>query len=291
MNILVIGNGGREHAFAWKIRQSNLCKNLFIAPGNAGTGLVGENVPIAVDDFEALGKFCLTKNINLVIVGPEGPLVKGIRDYFENNETLRAIGLVGPGKEGAQLEGSKDFSKQFMVRNGVPTAKARTFLAHESKEAVHYLDSCKPPIVLKADGLAAGKGVIITDTVEEAKGAIREMLEDKKFGEASSKVLVEEFLDGIELSVFVLTDGESITFDELLTEIENICYSGTKLNLDYYIDSVLDEDKQQQIYDYFLESETDSIEDAVDALKDEDSDFTEDNLRLMRVKFLSEYAN
>lgn len=209
MNILVIGNGGREHAFAWKIRQSNLCKNLFIAPGNAGTGLVGENVPIAVDDFEKLGKFCLTKNINLVIVGPEGPLVKGIRNYFENNEKLKSIGLVGPGKEGAQLEGSKDFSKQFMVRNGVPTAKARTFLAHESKEAVHYLDSCKPPIVLKADGLAAGKGVIITDTVEEAKGAIKEMLEDKKFGEASSKVLVEEFLDGIELSVFVLTDGES----------------------------------------------------------------------------------
>lgn len=209
MNILVIGNGGREHAFAWKIRQSNLCKKLFIAPGNAGTGLVGENVPIAVDDFEALGKFCLTKNINLVIVGPEGPLVKGIRDYFEYNEKLRSIGLVGPGKEGAQLEGSKDFSKQFMVRNGVPTAKARTFLAHESKEAAHYLDSCKPPIVLKADGLAAGKGVIITDTVEEAKGAIREMLEDKKFGEASSKVLVEEFLDGIELSVFVLTDGEN----------------------------------------------------------------------------------
>lgn len=209
MNILVIGNGGREHAFAWKIRQSNLCKNLFIAPGNGGTGLVGENVPIAVDDFEALGKFCLIKNINLVIVGPEGPLVKGIRNYFDNNEKLKSIGLVGPGKEGAQLEGSKDFSKQFMVRNGVPTAKARTFLATESKEAVHYLDSCKPPIVLKADGLAAGKGVIITDTVEEAKGAIREMLEDKKFGEASSKVLVEEFLDGIELSVFVLTDGES----------------------------------------------------------------------------------
>lgn len=209
MNILVIGNGGREHAFAWKIRQSNLCENLFIAPGNAGTSQVGENTPIAIDDFESLGKFCLDKKIHLVVVGPEGPLVKGIRNYFENNEKLRSIGLVGPGKEGAQLEGSKDFSKQFMVRNGVPTAKARTFLAHESKEAIRYLDSCKPPIVLKADGLAAGKGVIITDTVAEAKGSIKEMLEDKKFGEASSKVLIEEFLDGIELSVFVLTDGEN----------------------------------------------------------------------------------
>jgi phosphoribosylamine--glycine ligase len=209
MNILIIGNGGREHAFAWKIRQSNLCKNLFIAPGNAGTNQVGENAPIAIDDFESLGKFCLDKKINLVVVGPEGPLVKGIRNYFENNEKLRSIGLVGPGKEGAQLEGSKDFSKQFMVRNGVPTAKARTFLAHESNEAIRYLDSCKPPIVLKADGLAAGKGVIITDTVAEAKGSIKEMLEDKKFGEASSKVLIEEFLDGIELSVFVLTDGEN----------------------------------------------------------------------------------
>jgi phosphoribosylamine---glycine ligase len=209
MNILIIGNGGREHAFAWKIRQSTLCDNLFIAPGNAGTDLVGKNVPIAVDDFDALGKFCLNQTINLVVVGPEGPLVKGIRNYFENHEELKLIGLVGPGKEGAQLEGSKDFSKQFMVRNGIPTAKARTFLSHESKEAVRYLNSCKPPIVLKADGLAAGKGVIITDTVEEAKEAIREMLEDKKFGEASSKVLIEEFLDGIELSVFVLTDGEN----------------------------------------------------------------------------------
>ncbi len=208
MNILIVGNGGREHAFAWKIRQSSLCNQLFIAPGNAGTASVGENAAIAIDDFEALGKLCLAKDIKLVVVGPEVPLVKGIRDYFEAHPELKKIGLVGPGKSGAQLEGSKDFSKQFMIRNGVPTAKARTFLSHESAEAINYLSTCTPPIVLKADGLAAGKGVIITDSVDEAKVAIKEMLEDKKFGAASSKVLIEEFLDGIELSVFVLTDGE-----------------------------------------------------------------------------------
>ncbi|MEK6783083.1 MAG: phosphoribosylamine--glycine ligase [Bacteroidota bacterium] len=209
MNILIIGNGGREHAFAWKIKQSKLCDNLFVAPGNAGTATVAENVPIVVDDFVTIGDFCLQHNIELVLVGPEAPLVKGIRDYFENNPRLQLIFLVGPGKEGAQLEGSKDFSKQFMLRNGVPTAKARTFTASELKEAFLYLETCKPPIVLKADGLAAGKGVIICEKVIEAKENLREMLEDKKFGDASAKVLIEEFLDGIELSVFVLTDGDS----------------------------------------------------------------------------------
>ncbi len=209
MNILIIGGGGREHALAWKINQSTHCQNLFIAPGNAGTGTVGTNVPLAVDDFASLGNFCLEKKIDLVVVGPEVPLVKGIRDYFEQTDSLKSILLVGPGRAGAQLEGSKDFSKQFMVRNGVPTAKAWTFYAHQSKEALHFLDSCTPPIVLKADGLAAGKGVIIAPTVEEAKSTIREMLEEKKFGDASAKVLVEEFLEGIELSVFVLTDGKS----------------------------------------------------------------------------------
>lgn len=208
MNILIIGNGGREHALAWKINQSKLCSHLFIAPGNAGTDQIGENVSIAVDDFEALGEFCIEKKIGLVVVGPEGPLVMGIRDYFESKAELSSIAMVGPGKEGAQLEGSKDFSKQFMVRHGVPTANARTFQASESKEAIRYLDDCKAPVVLKADGLAAGKGVIISASIEDAKVSIREMLEEKKFGEASSKVLVEEFLQGIELSVFVLTDGE-----------------------------------------------------------------------------------
>jgi len=209
MNILIIGNGGREHAFAWKIKQSNLCDKLFVAPGNAGTAIVAENVEIAVDDFEKIGDLCLQQKIGLVLVGPEVPLVKGIRDYFENDPKLKSTLLVGPGKEGAQLEGSKDFSKQFMLRNGVPTAKARTFSASELEEAFTYLESCKPPIVLKADGLAAGKGVIICDKIKEAKENLREMLEDKKFGDASSKVLIEEFLAGIELSVFVLTDGDS----------------------------------------------------------------------------------
>lgn len=208
MNILIIGNGGREHAFAWKIKQSNRCDKLYVAPGNAGTAELATNVPIAVDNFDALGKFCLEQNINLVVVGPEAPLVKGIRDYFEQDQNLKHILLVGPGKKGAQLEGSKDFSKQFMLRHGVPTAKAKTFLAHEVDAAFQYLDACTPPIVLKADGLAAGKGVIITPDINEAKSTIREMLVEKKFGEASTKVLIEEFLSGIELSVFVLTDGK-----------------------------------------------------------------------------------
>jgi phosphoribosylamine--glycine ligase len=208
MNILIIGNGGREHAFAWKIKQSDRCNKLFVAPGNAGTAELATNVPIAVDNFEAIARFCLEQNINLVVVGPEAPLVKGIRDYFEQDQNLKHILLIGPGKEGAQLEGSKDFSKQFMLRHGVPTAKAKTFLAHEVNAAFQYLDECAPPIVLKADGLAAGKGVIITPDINEAKSTIREMLVDKKFGEASTKVLIEEFLSGIELSVFVLTDGK-----------------------------------------------------------------------------------
>ena len=208
MNILIIGQGGREHAFAWKIKQSKHCDKLFVAPGNAGTATLAENIPIAVDDFPKIGDFCLQQKIELVLVGPEVPLVKGIRDYFESDPRLKSILLVGPGKEGAQLEGSKDFSKQFMLRNGVPTAKARTFSANELTDSFSYVQGCTPPIVLKADGLAAGKGVIICTTVNEAKENLREMLEDKKFGDASAKVLVEEFLDGVELSVFVLTDGK-----------------------------------------------------------------------------------
>lgn len=208
MNILIIGNGGREHAFAWKLRQSKQCDKLFVAPGNAGTATVAENVAIAVDDFKALGNFCLENTIELIVVGPEVPLVKGIRDYFESDPSLKNIAMVGPGKTGAQLEGSKDFSKQFMVRNNVPTAKAKTFFPETVNESFTYIDNCKPPIVLKADGLAAGKGVIITNDKEEAKSVIREMLVGKKFGEASAKVLIEEFLDGIEVSVFVLTDGK-----------------------------------------------------------------------------------
>lgn len=208
MNILIIGNGGREHAMAWKIRQSEHCEKLYVAPGNAGTALVAENVDIAQDDFHKLGKFCQEQSIELMVVGPETPLVNGIRDYFESDPWLKDIMIVGPGKIGAQLEGSKDFSKQFMLRNGIPTAKARTFGASDIQEAFDYISTCKPPIVLKADGLAAGKGVIISISQAEAKAVIKDMLVNKKFGAASAKVLIEEFLNGIELSVFVLTDGK-----------------------------------------------------------------------------------
>jgi len=208
MNILLLGNGGREHALAWKIKQSPLCNLLLIAPGNAGTALEGENVPVSSEDFGSLGRLCVERKIDLVVVGPEGPLVKGIRDYFESQPELKNIMMVGPGRDGARLEGSKDFSKQFMVRNGIPTAKARTFQSHEAREAIQYLDGLQPPYVLKADGLAAGKGVIIASDKKEAQQSILEMLEEKKFGEASARILIEEYLDGIELSVFVLTDGK-----------------------------------------------------------------------------------
>lgn len=230
MNILIIGNGGREHAFAWKIKQSKHCSNLYVAPGNAGTAQVAENVAIAVDDFEKLGQFCLDKNIDLVLVGPEVPLVKGIRNYFEETTTLKNILLVGPDKTGAQLEGSKDFSKQFMLRHGVPTAKAQTFTVAELAQALSYIDSCNTPIVLKADGLAAGKGVVIADTKEEAKTEITEMLQAQKFGAASAKVLVEEFLDGIELSVFVLSDGKDYVILPEAKDYKRIGDNDTGLN-------------------------------------------------------------
>lgn len=208
MNILLIGSGGREHALAWKIKQSTLTDKLYIAPGNAGCAQVGENIPVRADDFEGLGKICLEKKINLIVVGPEAPLVNGIRDYFENQSALKHILLVGPGKKGAQLEGSKDFSKQFMLRNGIPTAQAKTFSTGQTKEGLEYLASCQLPIVLKADGLAAGKGVIICDSHAVAQRALGDMLDNQLFGEASARVLVEEFLEGMELSVFVLTDGD-----------------------------------------------------------------------------------
>jgi phosphoribosylamine---glycine ligase len=208
MNILIIGNGGREHALAWKIKQSPRCRNLFIAPGNAGTDLVGTNVSIGVNEFEKIAAFCNSNKIDLVLIGPEVPLVKGLRDYLENDLKLKLL-IVGPGKTGAQIEGSKDFSKQFMLRHGVPTASAKIFTAAELKNSLAYVEKLSPPIVLKADGLAAGKGVVIAQSIDEAKEVLKEMLEAKKFGEAGAKVLIEEFLDGIELSVFVLTDGKN----------------------------------------------------------------------------------
>jgi phosphoribosylamine--glycine ligase len=206
MNILIIGSGGREHAIAWKVKQSQHLSKLFVAPGNAGTASIATNVAIAVDNFEKIGQLCIDEKINLVIVGPEVPLVKGIRDYFESTQSLKHILLVGPGKTGAQLEGSKDFSKQFMLRNNIPTAKASTFTS--SGEAISFLKTLSPPYVLKADGLAAGKGVVITSTLSEAESVVKDMLDNRQFGEASARILIEEFLDGIELSVFILTDGK-----------------------------------------------------------------------------------
>lgn len=192
---------------AWKISLSMQCENLFVAPGNAGTTQVAQNINLRVDDFKSIGEFVKENEIDMVVVGPEDPLVKGIRDYFEADDDLKNVYIIGPGKAGAQLEGSKDFSKEFMVENNIPTAEAKSFTADTLKEGLEYLNNCDLPIVLKADGLAAGKGVIISKTHDEAKAALKEMLEGK-FGEASKTVLVEEFLRGIELSVFVLTDGE-----------------------------------------------------------------------------------
>lgn len=209
MNVLVIGSGGREHAISWKIAQSSLLDNLFIAPGNAGTAQVGTNVDIKETDFEAIKAFVLEKSISLVVVGPEAPLVAGIVNYFEADAQLRNIPVIGPDKVGAQLEGSKDFSKQFMMRHHIPTAAYGTFTAATLAEGIKFLEKLKAPYVLKADGLAAGKGVLILTDLDEAKTELTSMLKDAKFGAASSKVVIEEYLNGIELSVFVLTDGVS----------------------------------------------------------------------------------
>lgn len=208
MNILILGSGGREHALARKIAQSPLCDHLFIAPGNAGTGREGTNLAVGPEDFSAVANAVRAHGIDLLLVGPEAPLVKGIRDYFEGIPEFDALRIIGPGKEGAQLEGSKDFAKAFMARHGIPTARYGTFTAAELPEAEAFLDTFEPPYVLKADGLAGGKGVLILSTIEEARKELRAMLTEAKFGEASSKVVIEAFLDGIELSVFALTDGK-----------------------------------------------------------------------------------
>lgn len=209
MRVLLIGSGGREHAIGWKISQSTLLDQLFFAPGNAGTCNIGENLDIAVDDFEGIKKAVLENKINLVIVGPEDPLVKGIHDFFLADSELNKIPVVGPKKDGAQLEGSKDFAKEFMKKFNIPTAKSQTFTKKTIKEGEDFLSHLKAPYVLKADGLAAGKGVLILDDLKEAKRELKSMLTDNKFGEAGNKVVIEEFLKGIELSVFVLTDGIS----------------------------------------------------------------------------------
>lgn len=208
MNVLIVGSGGRECTLAWKIAQSKKLTNLFIAPGNAGTHTLGQNVNIGVKDFDALGKFSLEKKIEMIIVGPEEPLVKGIRDFFESDSTLKKIAVIGPDKKGAQLEGSKEFAKEFMIKNNIPTGRYKSFSLATLEEGKKFLETFEPPYVLKADGLAAGKGVLIINNIEEAKQELETML-GGKFGKASEKVVVEQFLDGIELSVFVLTDGKS----------------------------------------------------------------------------------
>lgn len=208
MNILVIGSGGRECAFAWKLAQSADCKNLYIAPGNAGTQHYGENIDINPNDFDAVKDVVLTKGIDLVVVGPEDPLVNGIHDFFLNDTDLSMVPVIGPQRLAAQLEGSKEFAKEFMDRHQIPTAKYKSFTVDNLEEGFEFLESMEPPYVLKADGLAAGKGVLILNDLKEAKSELEQMLSHQKFGQASSKVVVEEFLDGIELSSFVLTDGQ-----------------------------------------------------------------------------------
>jgi phosphoribosylamine--glycine ligase len=209
MNVLILGSGGREHAFAHQIAKSNLLNKLFIAPGNAGTALCGTNINLSLNDFDAIRNCAISLHINLVVVGPEDPLVNGIVDFFENDPLLKNIPIIGPSKKGAQLEGSKDFSKQFMMRHHIPTARYQTFTQAQLKEGLTFLKTLKPPYVLKADGLAAGKGVIISSNLEHASNELTEMLQNLKFGDASASVVIEEFLNGIELSTFVLTDGNN----------------------------------------------------------------------------------
>ncbi|MGN0234175.1 MAG: phosphoribosylamine--glycine ligase [Bacteroidaceae bacterium] len=229
MNILLLGSGGREHALAWKIAQSERCEQLYVAPGNAGTASVGTNVPLAADDFEGIGAFCLQNHIDMVVVGPEDPLVKGIYDYFKADNRLSDISVIGPSKQGAVLEGSKDFAKRFMQRHGIPTAAYATFDGNSLEAGLRFLETLQPPYVLKADGLCAGKGVLILPTLEEAQRELREML-GGMFGNASSRVVIEEFLSGIECSVFVLTDGKDYVVLPEAKDYKRIGEGDTGLN-------------------------------------------------------------
>lgn len=230
MNILVIGSGGREHTFAWKLAQSPNCTNLFVTPGNAGTSTIATNLSIIPTDFIGLESVILTHKIDIVVVGPEDPLVNGIVDYFRAKKEFDDLILIGPDQAGAQLEGSKDFSKSFMNKYGIPTAQAQTFTANQYNEALSYVENHAYPLVLKADGLAAGKGVIIASKIEEAKEALNDILIDKKFKEAGNKVLIEDFLDGIELSVFVLSDGKNYQILPEAKDYKRIGDNDTGLN-------------------------------------------------------------
>ena len=230
MTILLLGSGGREHALAWKMLQSNKCSKLFVAPGNAGTSQIATNVSLNILDFDAIKTFALTEKVDMVVVGPEDPLVHGIYDFFKNDAALNHIPVIGPSKVGAQLEGSKEFAKEFLVKNNIPTAAYDSFIKETVEEGCKFLETLQPPYVLKADGLAAGKGVLIIQDLEEAKSELRNMLVYEKFGNASSKVVIEEFLDGIELSCFVLTDGKNYKILPTAKDYKRIGEGDTGLN-------------------------------------------------------------
>ena len=230
MNILILGSGGREHTFAWKVSQSPLCNALFVAPGNSGTASIATNIDVSVTDFQGLKNQVLIHAISMVVVGPEDPLVKGIYDFFSNEPELQHVAVIGPTKAAAQLEGSKEFAKEFLYRHKIPTAAYESFTKHNIEAGFAFLDSLKPPYVLKADGLAAVKGVLIIKDVNEAKQELQNMLLDSKFGAASSKVVIEEFLDGIELSCFVLTDGKQYKILPTAKDYKRIGEGDTGLN-------------------------------------------------------------
>lgn len=230
MNILLLGSGGREHALAWKITQSPKCSKLFVAPGNAGTDAIAENVNVNPTDFAAVKTFVLANEVAMVVVGPEDPLVKGIADFFKNDAALSKVAVIGPSEHGAQLEGSKEFAKKFLIKNNIPTAAYNSFTKDTVEEGCKFLETLKAPYVLKADGLAAGKGVLILQDLKEAQQELKNMLVDAKFGDASAKVVIEEFLDGIELSCFVLTDGKSYKLLPTAKDYKRIGEGDTGLN-------------------------------------------------------------
>jgi phosphoribosylamine---glycine ligase len=230
MTILLLGSGGREHALAWKMLQSERCTKLFVAPGNAGTGEIATNVSIDVTDFEGIKKFAIDQKVEMVVVGPEDPLVEGVYDFFVTDSQLKHIPVIGPSKLGATLEGSKEFAKEFLVKHNIPTAAYGSFTPQTVEEGCAFLETMNPPFVLKADGLAAGKGVLIISDLAEAKEELRNMLVHQKFGSASSKVVIEEFLDGIELSCFVLTDGKSYKILPTAKDYKRIGEGDTGLN-------------------------------------------------------------
>ena len=255
MNILLLGSGGREHAFAWKMVQSSLCTTLFVAPGNAGTAQIATNIDISTTDFEAIKTLVIKENIQLVVVGPEDALVKGIYDFFLADAALQHIPVIGPSKKGAQLEGSKEFAKEFLIKHNIPTAAYDSFTAETVEKGCEFLETLQPPYVLKADGLAAGKGVLIISNLAEAKDELRNMLVHQKFGAASSKVVIEEFLDGIELSCFVLTDGTNYKILPTAKDYKRIGEGDTGLNTGGmgavspvpYVDAVLMEKIENRI--------------------------------------------